>query len=317
MIEHHFWHPLCRGADLGEAPLGLTLLGEDLVLWRGSDGSPVLMKDQCPHRGAKLSLGRVRGGNLACPYHGWQFDRAGACVAIPAVPGFQPPASHSACVYRVGAAHGLLWGALGDVPAAPDTHASLAPRRLVYGPFDVAVSAPRVVENFLDTAHFAHVHQGWLGDGGHTQVPDHAVGHTPDGRPVVGHYRAWQPRATAGAAAGGWVVYRYEVLGPFSALLTKQPEDGTPGDSFTLWASPVDGERCRVWMGQFTADRESTDEQLRAFQLAIFAQDQPVLESQRPRRLPLAGGEVHCAADRLSAAYRRYLQQLGVQVGVC
>jgi len=91
----------------------------------------------------------------------------------------------------------------------------------------------------------------------------------------------------------------------------------SPGDSFTLWTCPLDDEHCRVWMGQYTAGTESTDEQLRALQLAIFAQDTPVLESQTPKRLPLSGGELHCAADRLSVAYRRYLKAVGASCGVC
>lgn len=344
-MEMQLWHPLSREDHLTDAPLALTLLGQPLVLWRDARGQPVLMKDQCPHRGARLSLGRVQGDSIECPYHGWRFDAQGACVAIPAVPGFRPPASHQACTHRVVARHGLLWGRLGDdgaadPAAAPSPHATAAlsappalpslpspatpptlppapERRLVYGPFDVAVGAPRVVENFLDTAHFAFVHRGWLGEAGHAEVPDHAVTHAADGRPVIAHYPAWQPRATASAAAGGWVRYRYEVLGPYCAWLGKQPDDGSPGDSFTLWTSPVDDEHCRVWMGQYTADTTSTDEALRDFQLAIFGQDKPILESQRPRRLPLDGGEVHCAADRMSAAYRRYLRASGVRCGVC
>jgi phenylpropionate dioxygenase-like ring-hydroxylating dioxygenase large terminal subunit len=100
-METRIWHPLCLNTNLGAAPLAITLLGEDLVLWRDASGSPVLMKNQCPHRGARLSLGRVRGNTLECPYHGWQFDPVGACVAIPAVPDFRPPASHRACTYRV------------------------------------------------------------------------------------------------------------------------------------------------------------------------------------------------------------------------
>ena len=316
-METRIWHPLCLDGDLGDAPLPITLLSEDLVLWRDAGGSPVLMKNQCPHRGARLSLGRVQGDRLECPYHGWQFDRTGTCVAVPAVPDFRPPASHRACTYRVASAHGLLWGLLGEGPQLPAPLVGLAARQLVHGPWNVAVSAPRVVENFLDTAHFAHVHNGWLGEAGQTQVPDYAITHTADGRPVVEQYRAWQPRATASAAAGGWVTYRYEVLGPYSALLTKQPEDGSAGDSFTLWACPLDDEHCRVWMGQYTADTRSSDAQLRDFQQTIFGQDQPILESQRPKRLPLSGGEVHSAADRLSTAYRRYLQKLGIRCGVC
>ncbi len=316
-MEMQMWHPLSRDDDLAEAPLAVTLLGQPLVLWRDASGQPVLMKDQCPHRGAQLSLGRVQGDSIECPYHGWRFDPQGACVGIPAVPGFKPPSSHRACAYPVMERHGLLWGALGDAASDVPVLRGLAERRLVYGPFDVAVSAPRVVENFLDTAHFAFVHRGWLGEAGHADVSDHEVTHTADGRPLVEHYQAWQPRATAAAEEGIWVTYRYEVLSPYCALLTKQPDDGSPGDSFTLWTSPVDDEHCRVWMGQYTADTSSSEEQLREFQLAIFGQDKPILESQRPKRLPISGGEVHCAADRLSAAYRRYLKNSGVTCGVC
>ncbi len=254
---------------------------------------------------------------LACPYHGWRFNAEGRCVLIPALPGFEPPASYQACTFPVAEAHGLLWGCLDPAAGEPPALPKLPARHLLMGPFDVAVSAPRVVENFLDTAHFAFVHEGWLGSAEQATVPAHQVTHTADGRPVVEHYPAWQPRATASAAQGGWVSYRYEVLGPTSALLSKQPDDGSPGDSFTLWCCPTDDEHCRVWMGQYTADTTSSDDELRHFQLAIFAQDIPVLESQQPNRLPLSGGELHCAADRLSVAYRRYLQATGVTCGVC
>ena len=69
---------------------------------------------------------------------------------------------------------------------------------------------------------------------------------------------------------------------------------------------------CRLAVPAHAAD----DDALRRFQHAIFRQDQPILESQRPKRLPLSGGEVHGAADRGSVAYRRYLAQAGVTFGV-
>ena len=42
-------------------------------------------RDACPHRLVPLSEGRIDAatGNLECPYHGWQFDQAGACTAMP------------------------------------------------------------------------------------------------------------------------------------------------------------------------------------------------------------------------------------------
>ena len=256
-------------------------------------------------------------------------------MAIPAQPGFMPPASSSVGRHAVRQAHGLWWAALGDPahdvphdmphdpPNEPPRLDGLPARRLIYGPFDVATSAPRAVENFLDTAHFAYVHEGWLGDAQHPEVPPYEVEHTSDGRPLIARYRAWQPRASASAQGGAWVQYRYEVLSPYSALLTKQEQGdaaesaGNPQDSYVIWACPQTEGSCRLWFAQYTTDQTTPEAELRDFQVAIFAQDQPILESQQPKALPLSGGEAMSAADRLSAAYRRYLKECGIRLGVC
>ena len=316
--ELAWWWPVALEGEGGSGPQALHLLGRCLVLWRRPDGAPVLMADRCPHRGARLSLGRLAQGRLQCPYHGWQFDSSGACALVPATPGFTPPASSAVECFGVRQAHGLLWCDLSGQAghALPDL-SHLPSRRLVYGPFDVATSAPRAVENFLDTSHFAFVHEGWLGDAAHPEVPPYEVTHTADGRPVIEHYRAWQPRASATAVGGAWVDYRYEVLSPFAALLTKRGEDGGPQDSYVIWACPITSESCRLWFAQYTTDTETSAQTLRDFQVAIFAQDQPVLESQEPKTLPLTGTEAMSAADRLSVAYRRYLKAQGIRFGTC
>ncbi len=320
MVERRHWWPVARAADVAAAPQSVTLLEQPLVLWRAADGTPVALADRCPHRGARLSLGTVVQGLLQCPYHGWRFAADGRCVAIPALPQFTPAPVHAACRYVTQEAHGLLWVRLdaeADEATALPALPQLPDRRLIYGPFDVATSAPRAVENFLDTAHFAYVHQGWLGDADHPEVPPYDVTHTADGRPVIERYKAWQPRATAAAQEGDWVTYRYEVLSPYSALLSKQGARGGPQDSYVIWACPTTPESCRLWFAQYTTDDTTPDDALRDFQVTIFSQDQPVLESQQPKRLPLSGGEAHSAADRLSAAYRRYLQACGITFGVC
>ncbi|MEO7244705.1 MAG: aromatic ring-hydroxylating dioxygenase subunit alpha [Rubrivivax sp.] len=319
--EVRWWHPVADAAAVaGGAPLAVRVLGEDLVLWRsGASAAEVAaFTDRCPHRGARLSLGRVvDGGQLQCAYHGWCFDHAGACRRVPALPGFVPPTGHAATAWHVAVAHGLLWVARDPIAAAPPMPVGLPPRRVVCGPYDVATSAPRVVENFLDTSHFAFVHAGWLGDAGHPEVPAVEVSATADGRPLVEHYRAWQPRAAAASTAGAWVDYRYELLTPYSALLVKRPDGGAPRDAYTAFACPVDELHTRVWFLQFTDDESTPDADLQHFQDTIFGQDRPVLESQRPQRLPLSGGEQHSAADRLSAAYRRWLRAQRVGFGTC
>jgi phenylpropionate dioxygenase-like ring-hydroxylating dioxygenase large terminal subunit len=114
------------------------------------------------------------------------------------------------------------------------------------------------------------------------------------------------------------VDYRYEVLGPYSAVLFKRADaGGAPQEAYALWICPVASEASRVWFTHFTGDERTPEAELRAFQDAIFVQDRPIVESQRPRLLPLAGGEAHSAADRLAVAYRRYLRELGVTFGTC
>ena len=106
-----------------------------------------------------------------------------------------------------------------------------------------------------------------------------------------------------------------------SALLRKVPDgaDGQPDwrEAIALLVCPMDEEASRAWFRLAVPAAETDDDALSAFQHTIFGQDRPVLESQRPRRLPLDGAERHSAADRLSTAYRRWLHALGVRFGTC
>jgi len=322
-FEATLWHPVAALEALGAAPLAVRLLEHDLVLWRDGSNDVHAWVDRCPHRGTRLSMGHVSRGRLECAYHGWQFEPGGHCVEIPALPGFAPPASFAACAYEVRFAFGLAWVRLQPSDEAIPAIDAVPERQVICGPFDVATSAPRVVENFLDTAHFGLVHEGSLGDRNRLEVPHYDVTLGPADAPIVPHYRAWQPKSGAATDAGAWVDYRYEVLGPYSAVLVKQADGGdstnpAPREAYALWTCPLTPESSRVWFTQFTSDAATPDETLRAFQTAIFMQDRPVIESQQPRRLPLEpGAELHCGADRLSVAYRRYLRKRGVTFGVC
>ena len=70
---------------------GTHLFGREIVVWRDSDGASHVWEDRCPHRGMRLSLGFVRGNQIACLYHGWHYDAAGQCRYIPAHPQLTPP----------------------------------------------------------------------------------------------------------------------------------------------------------------------------------------------------------------------------------
>ena len=171
------------------------------------------------------------GDTLECAYHGWRFDGSGRCVAVPAVPDFVPPPGHRAWSHSVRIAFGLVWVALdADVPPdAPDRMPGFAAeaderlRKLNCGPYDVATSAPRIVENFLDMSHFGFVHEGVLGERAFTAMAAHGIERTERGFRAVG-CRAWQPQASLQASGGTMVDYTYEVDAPYACVLTKLPD---------------------------------------------------------------------------------------------
>jgi len=330
MVEHQCWHPVALAATVSDAPLAVHLLEQRLVLWRDPAGAVQAWLDRCPHRGARLSLGCVRGGQLECPYHGWRFAPGGQAVNVPALPGFVPPAGHRATAYAVQERYGLVWVLLDDsagVPDLPQFAAEDEPRlrKVNCGPYQVATSGPRIVENFLDMAHFGFVHEGWLGHRAHTEVAAYQIDNTPTGF-IASGCRAWQPQSSVHAQTGAEVAYTYEVNAPFTAVLTKVPDAASVQvddfrESIALFICPVTPEQSVVWFRLAMNDFESPDERLQAFQHTIFTQDQPVLESQEPRRLPITAQapvqEVHCAADRSATAYRRYLLARGITFGTC
>lgn len=317
------WHPV----SLSEAvPAGsrvaVTLLDRRLVIWRGASGQAYAWSDQCPHRGAALSLGCVRGEALQCAYHGWRFDGQGRCVHAPATPS-KVPTAQVAPRFELQEAYGMIWVRLraGEAPVPPfPEYARPALRTVCCGPYEVASSAPRIVENFLDMAHFGFVHGGLLGDLEHTVVPDYEVNTFDDhrGRGIVAtRCFAWQPKSNATITTGSMVEYTYRVPAPYTAILTKVPSAQAGfEEAIALFVGPVTEEHSRVWFVIATSDHESTEATLRSFQDTIFAQDRPIVESQWPKRLPLdVRAEAHCAADKMSSAYRRYLQANDIAYG--
>ena len=77
-----YWYPALPDKDVGwKKPVGLKLLGEDLVFFRDQKGEVQALWDYCPHRGAYLSWGDCFWkGFVSCPYHGATFDGNGECV---------------------------------------------------------------------------------------------------------------------------------------------------------------------------------------------------------------------------------------------
>jgi phenylpropionate dioxygenase-like ring-hydroxylating dioxygenase large terminal subunit len=89
-VFRRFWYPVFPLDMLRAGPQRFELLGQALAVFLDGDGNPAALEDRCCHRSARLSLGSVHNGVLACAYHGWQYDRTGQCVLMPQLPGQNP-----------------------------------------------------------------------------------------------------------------------------------------------------------------------------------------------------------------------------------
>ncbi|MBM2811728.1 MAG: phthalate 4,5-dioxygenase [Chloroflexi bacterium] len=87
-MMRRYWQPVGLSRDLTAAgkPKQITIMGEDLVLFRDDRGRPGLVGLHCSHRLTSLAYGRVEDGGIRCPFHGWLYDVEGHCLEQPAEP---------------------------------------------------------------------------------------------------------------------------------------------------------------------------------------------------------------------------------------
>src|SRR5436309_892193 len=114
------WYVAAWSHDLkADHPLGVQILGEPIVLWRGQQGRIAALEDRCAHRLAPLSLGRCEGESLRCMYHGLLYNAAGIVTEIPGQDAIPPQAKVRP--YPVIDRHSWIWVWLGDAGAADET----------------------------------------------------------------------------------------------------------------------------------------------------------------------------------------------------
>src|SRR6478609_6702208 len=88
-IMRRHWLPVCMSEEVAErdgAPVRARLLGEDLVVFRDSEGGLGVLGERCLHRRASLAFGRNEECGLRCLYHGWKFDVEGNVVDMASEP---------------------------------------------------------------------------------------------------------------------------------------------------------------------------------------------------------------------------------------
>ena len=143
------------------------LFGEPWVLFRDENGMAACVKDECAHRACPISSGQVIDGQVACPYHGWQYDKEGRCTTMPST---RMCSGIKVKALPVVEADGLVWvwPGNGDPVGSPEGLGAPPEGFKIHAEIEVEVPVEHglLIENLLDLAHAPFTHtstfaRGW------------------------------------------------------------------------------------------------------------------------------------------------------------
>jgi phenylpropionate dioxygenase-like ring-hydroxylating dioxygenase large terminal subunit len=311
----YYWHPVAFSADVTDRPRAVTLLDERVVLYRTASGRAVAHKDLCIHRGTPLSLGWVEDETLVCAYHGWSYAPDGKCIRIPSVdPARKIPPKARLTTFKVDERYGIVWVCFGE-PAAPvadfpefDNASFLT---FLTEQDDWNASAARLVENFVDTAHFAWVHPGLLGNRDKPRVPPIMVSskaHTID--------VTMRMEVANAVHKGSYSEIYDQITLPFTLRQVRTDPDGGRHIVF-LAISPISSNRLRRFSYKMRDyDLNTPNDRFIEKSSIVAAQDRAIVEEQRPEELPVdLTAELHIKGpDDPALVYRKALAAIGVEV---
>ncbi|WP_158592304.1 Rieske 2Fe-2S domain-containing protein [Noviherbaspirillum sedimenti] len=161
-----YWLPATLSSVLSGPdcdPVKVTLLGEDYVMFRDSNGKVGMLRERCCHRGASLCLGRVEDGGIRCLYHGWKFDVNGRVLEMPNAKGENFLSRYSQPAYPTHEAANVVWVYLGPADKQP-----AFPRYPIFDlPLDQVVAQEwfvdanyvQLLEGLVDSSHVGVLHQ--------------------------------------------------------------------------------------------------------------------------------------------------------------
>lgn len=300
------WQPVARVEDLRAGPRRAVLGGEALVVFMTESGEPAVLADRCPHRGASLSMGAVRGECIECPYHGWRWRGGdGSCARIPSLAEqAQIPERAVTKAYPARTRWGLVWSSLEDPFAEMPELEWFSEGSWSWAqgePFEVPISIGVVIENFRDVAHFAFVHRESLG-----QMPEIVEPLSPrrDGLEVT----LQRPMRAGEGSAKSWGSLReirYHAIAPnvISARMWT-----SEGERCLVHAARAisNGESVHYWLAGISEDfGEASLEEVLSAEEQVYAEDRAVVSAVVPPELPLAETDVSTLADRFTLEYRR------------
>lgn len=189
------WYLVCLVDELEKQnPLEKQIIGEHIVIFKGTDGKINVIENRCCHRNVKLSLGYVNNNCIKCAYHGWEFNGEGKCVSIPSLESDKLiPETAKVGAYQVQVVNNMVWAFLGDKKLAEKVQLPPMPEMqnlpYVFNYHELKGDLKLVAESLIDPYHIDHVHrnsiQTFMGNLSRRQV-DFNI--SSDEKSMVGEY---------------------------------------------------------------------------------------------------------------------------------
>ncbi|MBU7582554.1 MAG: aromatic ring-hydroxylating dioxygenase subunit alpha [Nostoc sp. TH1S01] len=158
-VEGWYWVMPSHNLQIGEVK-AVTLLGRNLVVYRGQNKRVVICDAYCPHMGAHLAEGQVEGNEIRCFFHHWKFDDQGICTDIPCL---AKPIPVKLKAWPTAEKYKMIWIWTGENPQQPIPFVpelEFQECESLLGSRIITNCHPNVVMiNPIDTQHFYPVHQ--------------------------------------------------------------------------------------------------------------------------------------------------------------
>lgn len=323
------WYVAAAVKDITDKPYGVRMLGADFVLYRDENGEIICLSDVCCHRGAALSAGKVNGDCIACPYHGWEFDRSGACVKIPALGADMKPFKRARVdSYPVRERFGWVWVFLGSAPEEerpPFLDESWFPEyydtenwRTVSMIYEAPLNWARSEENSIDGSHPSFVHSSF-GSKRDPKLQIVEVQHNPWGAKTTRERTAPDRSQKSGTMR--------EITAERRGKTRATTEFCFTGITHLISIDRADGLRQRTLSHRTPIDRFNTrtfttqardyllgeehDKERLAGRRAAVQEDIDIVKTVRPPLQPRAqNAELLIKSDQLETAFRALLRKL-------
>jgi vanillate O-demethylase monooxygenase subunit len=325
------WYVAGWSHDFSEGLASLEIIGQRLVLFRDTAGTPFALEDRCPHRLLPLSKGKQIGDTIQCGYHGMTFDGAGACVRVPGQD--NTPERANVRAFPIAERLGIVWVWMGDPALAdpstifeipemsdPGWHMHLG------GHLHIEAHYLNVAENLVDPAHVSFVHPTTLGNAASENVPVHV---STEGEiisawrwirnaPPVGFFKEF------GGFSGNvdrWHYYDLHMpstavidFGSIDSAENCAEEDRDRGVRvFAIhFVTPVnEDETIDHWMHlRNTAAEASANEKIDSLLETAFAEDKAILEAIHiEESRPQTRRPVRIAIDKGPTVYRKRIRE--------